>query len=335
MDPISFETATESGQIVFFGHFSQLSQDHTIDISRTSGFGQLPDPVSGACIKIMDDSGNFADYQEVIPGKYLLAAGKILGIPGRTYHIEIILSDGKTYLSQPQKMPQSIEADNIYFEIDRRQILGGTGSLVDKTLLDVFIDTPLQAGSEETSQLRWTVEEVYSFVDLSCGPFDNADACYFISPVLDSEVLLFENQGNTQDYLNRFKVRTRELVPYDEFTARHYFLVNQFTITKEELEYWKKIEAVANQSGNLFDVQPAAVPGNIFEKGNQQAFALGYFSVSGQNALRTFTTPYDIKPNPVFTCMDQSFNQNHQPECCFCSTKDGIQIERPAYWDED
>jgi len=335
VDPISFETDIESGQVVFYGHFSQLSQDHTIDILRTSEFGVLPDRVSGACIKIIDDSGNSADYQEVEPGKYLLAAGKIQGYPGRSYHVEIMLADGKTYLSQPQKMPEPVSADTIYFEIGRREILEGNGSLVEKTLLDVFVDTPLKTGSEETSHLRWTVDEVYSFVDLACGPGDNADQCYFISPVKESEILLFENEGNTQDYLNRFKVRTRELVPYDEFTARHYFLVNQFTISTEELEYWKKIEAVANQSGSLFDVQPAGVPGNIFEKGNELALTLGYFSVSGQNALRIFTTPHSIRPNPVFDCTDQSFFNNNVPECCFCFLKEGILIERPAYWDED
>jgi hypothetical protein len=69
VDPISFETGTDSSQIIIYGHFSQLQQDYTIDISRTSGFGIPPNPISGACVKIMDGIGNFADYQEVEPGK--------------------------------------------------------------------------------------------------------------------------------------------------------------------------------------------------------------------------------------------------------------------------
>jgi hypothetical protein len=335
VDPISFETGTDSSQIIIYGHFSQLQQDYTIDISRTSGFGILPNPISGACVKIMDGIGNFADYQEVEPGKYLLTPDKLQGVPGRSYQIEIILADGISFLSMPQVLPEPVEPDDLYFEIGSTQILGGSGSLIDKTVLNVFIDTPLPSSSEAITHLRWTVEEVYSFVDRSCGPFDPAETCYFIDPIDDAEVLLFENQGGGQDYLTRFRIRTRELVPFDEFTARHYFLVSQHTISKQEFDYWEKIDAVANQSGNLFDVQPAAVSGNIYQKGDEQVFALGYFAVNAEIKLRTFTTPFDIKPHPVFTCMDESFYRDHLPECCFCTTKEGIRIERPDYWDED
>ncbi len=334
VDPISFETGNESGHMVIYGHFSQLPQDHFIDITQTSGFGTPTVPVTGACIKISDNTGNSADYQEIETGKYLLTPDDLQGVPGRSYHIEIVLSDGRIYLSEPQVLPEPMEPDEIYFEIGSRQIVGGTGSLIDKTFVDVFIDTPLPEASEEVNHLRWTVEEVYSLVDRSCGPFDTAETCYFIDPIDETEVLLFENESSVQNYVSRFTVRTRELVPYDEFTARHYFLVSQYTISDEELNYWKKIDAVANQSGNLFDVQPAGVTGNIFREEDGQA-VLGYFGVNAKTTVRTFTTPFTIKPNPVFTCMDQSFFENHLPECCFCNTKEGIQIERPDYWDED
>jgi len=231
-------------------------------------------------------------------------------------------------------MPEPIKIDDIYFEIVDRQILSGSGVLVDKTFIDILIDTPLQNSSGGFSPLRWTVEEVYSFVDESCSPFDFALACYFITPVTESEVLLFKNEGE-QDYLSGFNVRSRLLVPYDEFTARHYFNVSQYSISEVEFDYWNKIEVVANQSGNLFDVQPAKVGGNIFEKDNQQALVLGYFGVNGLTVVRTFITPNEIRPLPVFTCMDESFFRDNLPECCNCNLKEGNQIERPAYWDED
>lgn len=336
VDPISFETVNDDSQLVIYGNFTQLNQDHTIEITRTEGFGITPTPVSGACVKVADNMGNSAEYQESESGKYVLSAGLIAGVPGRFYHIEIVLSEGKTYSSTPQLLPRPIEPEEIYFEIGPREIIGGsTGSLIDKIFIDVFIDTPLLLDQEQNIHLRWTVEEVYSFVDRSCGTFDSAETCYFIDPIDDAEVLLFENEAGAQDYLSRFRVRTRELVPFDEFTARHYFLVSQFTISQEELDYWKNVRSVANQTGSLFEVQPAPVMGNIFEVGNEQSTALGFFSVSAESNLRIFTTPNSIKPYPVFTCNDESFFRDHQPECCFCSTKEGISIPRPDYWDED
>ncbi len=335
VDPISFETDSVNGELVFYGNFTQLNENHIFNISRTSDFGKPVTPVLGASIIILDDQGNSADYQEIDLGKYQLAADKIAGIPGRSYHIEVTLSDGKTYFSAPQVMPEPIEIEEVYFNIESRQILSSSDVLVDKTFIDIFIDTPLQNSSGGFSPIRWTVEEVYSFVDRACSPFDPAETCYFIDRVDESEVLLFKNEGGAQDYLRGFNVRSRLLVPFDEFTARHYFIVRQYTISEEAFDYWNKIDVVADQSGNLFDVQPAKVGGNIFEKDNEQALVLGYFGINGQNLVRTFITPNEIKPLPVFTCMDESFFDDHLPECCWCSAKEGIQIERPAYWDED
>lgn len=337
VDPISFETDSEGGQLVVFGNFTQLDQPHTINISQSSEFGLPAIPVSGGCIIIMDNLGNSAYYEELETGTYQLAANEIAGVPGRLYHIEVELADGKTYFSKPQVMPEPILIDDVYFEIGPRQVLSGSGNLVEQTLIDIYIDTPLHRDPGNSTHFRWTMDEVYSFVDRSCHPMDGSEQCYFlVDPIYNSEVLIFENEDNGQDNVERFRVRSRQLVPYDEFTARHYFIVHQLTISDEELEYWKKIDAVANQSGSLFDVQPAPVVGNIYQEGNEQGGVLGYFGVNGQSTLRTFTTPFDIRPNhPVFSCMDQIFFADHQPECCFCSTKEAIKIERPAYWDED
>jgi len=186
VDPISFETDSEEGQLVFYGNFTQLDENHIFNISRTSDFGKPVTPVSGAFIVIMDDQGNSADYEEIDLGKYQLAADKIPGIPGRSYHIEVTLADGKTYFSAPQVMPEPIEIEEVYFNIESRQILSSSDVLVDKTFIDIFIDTPLQNSSGRFSPIRWTVEEVYSFVDRSCGPFDGAETCYFNDPPNES-----------------------------------------------------------------------------------------------------------------------------------------------------
>jgi hypothetical protein len=179
------------------------------------------------------------------------------------------------------------------------------------------------------------VDEVYSFTDRVCGPLDFAVQCYFIDPVDVSKVLLFKNEVGAQDNLSRFNVRSRLPVPNDVFTSRHYFIVNQYTISKDAFEYWEKVDIVSDQSGSLFDVQPAKIGGNIIERNNEQAIVLGYFEVSGQSVLRTFITPREIKPfHSVFNCNDFRFFRDHQAECCNCWEKSDIQIDRPEYWDD-
>ena len=74
VDPISFETDSVDGQLVFYGNFTQLNEKHIFNISQTSEFGKSATPVSGASIDIIDDQGNCANYQEIDLGIYQLAA---------------------------------------------------------------------------------------------------------------------------------------------------------------------------------------------------------------------------------------------------------------------
>ena len=73
------------------------------------------------------------------------------------------------------------------------------------------------------------------------------------------QVKLFNSEDGNQKNLTAFKVHSRILAPDDEFVERHYFSVYQYTISQEVYNYWEKVKLVANPSGSLFDIQPAAV----------------------------------------------------------------------------
>ena len=115
VDPISFEAETGQSQLVFFGNFSQLNQNHYFTIARTSDFDKIAIPVDGAQVTLWDDQGNSADYEASGEGKYTLRAETMNGVPGNSYHIEISLSTGASYRSDPQILPEPVELDNLYF----------------------------------------------------------------------------------------------------------------------------------------------------------------------------------------------------------------------------
>ena len=195
VDPIIFETDPGEAQLIFYGNFTQLDEENTFTISHTSDFGKPGIPVSGASVVIKDELGNCADYEEYEDGKYVLATGKMPGIPGRSYHIEITLANDKKYYSTPLVMPQPMEVKDIYFRIESRKTLSFSEVLIEKAFIDIFIDTPLQNSSVESSHFRWTVDEAYSFTDLICGPTDGPSTCYFNIPVDESIVRLFKSEG--------------------------------------------------------------------------------------------------------------------------------------------
>jgi len=335
VDPVSFDTDSGRGELVFFGNFTQLQENHVFNISRTSDFGKPVIPVSSALIYIFDDQGNSAVYQEIEPGKYELDADLMQGVPGRSYHIEISLADGRTYCSIPQEMPEAIAVENIYFKIENIETLSSSDIIVEQTFINIYVDTPLWNKSGVSSGLRWIVDEAYSFSDLKCHPFfDNATTCYFNIPIDESEVQIFKSEDENQEDLIGYRVHSRQLAPDDEFIEKHYFSVHQYTISDETYNYWEKIKIVANQTGSLFDFPPARIAGNIYEKGNQSTFALGFFEVNGQHLARTYTLPTSIGDNKIIrTCPDNRSNIV-EDKCCFCWLLDEERnrIERPEYW---
>lgn len=334
VDPISFDTDTESGQLVFYGVFTQINKTHLFAISKTTSLGNPTEAVNGARVMIHDSEGNSASYQEKTDGLYELSSEDMIGVPGRSYYLEITLDNGVTYCSVPQEMPQAIEIADLFFKVEQEQYLSSTGNLVEQTFINIFIDTPLENVSGELFALRWEIEETYSFTDLPCHPFyDPSLTCYFQIPNNDPSINFFQSNG-TETQLNGYKVFSRILAPDDQFVERHYFSVFQYTLTPTAYDYWERVSMVANQSGDILDTPPARIVGNIFSSENPEQPALGYFQVSGMNIKRVYTLPYLIGENMVLSTCPPTRNFIMQDKCCFCYLLDqpDNRIERPDYW---
>ena len=335
VDPISFETSSEIGEVVFYGEFNQFSENHVINISRTSNFGSMTVPESEADVQIFDNLGNNAAYVEQDSGTYELEAESFPGVVGRFYHVEITLINGIVFISSPQQLLQPVEIDDIYFKVEPEQVLSSSGNQVDQAFINIYIDTPLPQEAHHVGGIQWKVEEAYSFTDLQCHPFfDFATTCYFRIPVENTEIKMFEIDGNSQGSLNKYLVHSRILAPDDEFLERHYFSVYQKTLPIDAYKYWEKVKIVANQSGDLFDQPPARVFGNIRQKENPNKRALGYFEVSGTSLRRISTLPYLIGDNYIVETCPESRSVIIQDKCCFCYLLDEAdnRIERPEYW---
>jgi hypothetical protein len=335
VDPITFETASETGQLVFYGEFTQVKENHVFTVARTSEFGKPTIPLSGAAISIFDDLGNAAPYVETDNGKYILNAESFQGVPGRFYHVEITSPDGRNLRSLPQTMPEPIEIDDLYFKIEPQQILSSSGIVVDQTFISIYINTSLKNQHGESGGMRWTVEEVYSFTDLPCHPyFDPSTTCYFKIPPNDSHLKIFKSEANVQPNLDGYQILSRMIAPDDEFVERHYFSVYQYTISQETYNFWEQVQIVTSQAGDLLDRPAAAVIGNIFEKDNPDNHVLGYFEVSGKNTRRIYTLPHLIGDNHILETCPPQRNSIIQDKCCFCYMLDEAEnrVERPEYW---
>jgi hypothetical protein len=116
--------------LVIEAYLSDQSLD-TVFLSKTVNYDELNifPPVSGATVKISDDSGNIYILPEILPGTYV--ASGIAGVPGRSYSLEIITA-GITY-SSASTMPEPVQIDSLFLQ---------TGYFGDRNLNIRFNDAP-------------------------------------------------------------------------------------------------------------------------------------------------------------------------------------------------
>jgi hypothetical protein len=69
---------------------------------------------------------------------------------------------------------------------------------------------------------------------------------------------------------------------------KYSLLVKQYSMGEEAFHYWNELKKTSQEQGFLFDRQPALLRSNIRNVNDEEAFVLGYFSMSGVDERRAF-----------------------------------------------
>ena len=331
VESFDFSATDPDNFLVVDGRITQSQgMVNQILLSRTSTFiGGDGTPETGAQIVIVTGEGLTENYQEVSPGMYLLEGDNVVGAEGNSSSIEITLSNGEIYRSQPEVMPSLVRADSIYFRTAIESELSSGGIVIDRELVKIFIDTPISS-NDVPFRIRWTMEEAYSFTDLAFPP-DSPMVCYAISPFQQQTILLASGEDLSLTTLKEFELGSRSIIPKVEFVELHYFSAFQHSLTEEAYEYWEKIAQLTNRVGTIFDTPPAPVQGNVFNVNDPEEVVLGYFEVTAIDTIRTFTRPSELEP--FFINSPCEFSGRRLQDFCFnCLLLDKTSLERPDYW---
>jgi hypothetical protein len=334
VDPIPFETEVEIPKMVVFGTFTQQSKDHEITINRTGKFGSIGRPVGGAIVEIINDEGERAQYVEGEVGRYILSEGDMCGEPGKTYKLSITYGSLGRFESSWEFMPDPVQIEETRFEVNFRQQVSNANVLFEQLFIDILIDTPTKTPNRGKAYFRWEVDEVWSLLDFSCGPFDKAEICFYKVDEKFNDLKIFASLDDSQEMLMDYRVFYRQPFPHLEFSERHYFNVRQLSISESTYNYWEKINIVTNPTGSIFDKLPAAVPGNIVEV-NGDLEVLGYFEVASESVGRVYTDINQLGENiKIIKACNPYYTFYFQPDyCCYCSLLPN-QVPRPDWWGE-
>jgi hypothetical protein len=332
LSPIDIPVEIAGGRLVVSGQISTLSDQNIIELGVTANSLRLPIPESFAAILLVDDQGNSFSYTEdsQILGRYLLVG--LNGIPGRTYHLEITLRNGKKYTSVPETMPNGSVLSSTKYEMVREETVDLEGAVRTKDFIKIYADSKITSAK---TFLKWNVQETFKL-----SPTDYPDPfgytpppCFIIQNADPQRVTQFDGSAISTSIIQGQLVASREIDW--TFIEKHYFTTYQSSITKEALDYWRKVNILGSQVGSIFDTPPAEITGNIISVSDPTEKTLGYFQVANQSYQRFVIYQSDLLGPILYgKCdFDGSWNPNHYPgRCINCLTVLNSSHDRPEWF---
>lgn len=330
---------TETGDLtalVVDGSFTDAGSAHRLRLSRPNKYGvSVFEHVSGAEVRLFDDAGNSAAYAEqntVADAWYELPAGALAAVPGRAYHLEIRLPDGRLYRSEPQQLPRHIEADSILVEGQLVSRVTSSDAVITQKRAVVSVRSTLPADAQDV-YLRWEADCVYFFPELPLpGPLPPPTKKCYVSEYFNAQrvpVQEFKGQGGKQVT----KEIGSKLVDF-AFNYSLYFNVVQRSVSLSAYVYWDKLSQVANPEGTVFDAPPGPLRGNIIAVDHPEETPLGFFEVAAVDTIRRKLFNGNLGPDYFVNehCTPDDYYFNRDPECYDCLRLENSTLEKPWYW---
>jgi hypothetical protein len=343
--------------LVVEGMITDQPETNRIRLTKSSPLGKknLVKPVTGCIVTIFDDLDNTWYLKDAGNGYYITDSLQFRGIPGRIYTLRVNsngrLPENYSYESLPMELKAVPSIDDLFFE--RKLIEAANEETVAKEGCTVYIDTHDHSG--ECKFFKWDYTETWE-VRL---PYDVPNKiCWTTNK---STGIMIKNTSMLSDNI----VSRYPLIfisnETDRLEDKYSILVNQYSINEVEYEYWDKMQRISEQTGNLYDIIPSSIQGNIYCVDDPTKIVLGYFSVSAKTSKRIFiedlfsglvnlyrdcpmATIPGGQPIPnlgtyVWVIIDGSMEMppykviTDKKGCADCTVR-GTKV-KPAYWDDD
>jgi len=338
-DPINLPGEGSIGILVIDGKVTTQPGPYYVRLGYTVGLSQKPSPILLATVFLVDDdTGLTEQYLESEPGVYSVPGSTIQGTAGHSYHVAVTLPNGKSYASKSEKIPDATGIDVSSYDFGTRSDFIGETE-VQKNVINIYTDTQLPAGENDSYYLRWNVSETYVFEQTPIpNPLTGGipRPCYVDGYSDPQRITLFTTQNQELQSLKHTLVAQRDL-DYT-FLARHYFTIYLSSTTLESYKYFKNVNELINRSGSIFDTPPAPIIGNVYSVTDSEEKVFGYFEATNTSLTRFFTLRGNIPVSLAPYCNDPSVGiywPGYPKECHFCLGLSNSSDVPPNWWPTD
>jgi len=159
IDPYDPQLKGNYSLLVVDGMITDRDASYEVRLSTTfQDLNASHTPVISAYVFITDDAGNNYTMYNHWDGSYRTESSEFIGIPGRTYVLHILTSDGEVYESEPCLMQYASDIDSIYFARDQKFFNNGTESQEGIT---IYLDSK---EIDDNQPYRWEFEETWKSI---------------------------------------------------------------------------------------------------------------------------------------------------------------------------
>jgi hypothetical protein len=291
---------------------------HKITLRRAERFGpefiglNLPEGLAKVIIK--DDMGRVTSLTEEESGIHVTEPDFAAEV-GRSYNLEIVLRNGKRYISRSEKVFAVPEVDSVSYQAVRRASPDRFDDEIGVQVTAHFQDPP-----DEQNFYFWkSLESTFVLItepDLPgtgsgvaglppCPPCCTR-LCYHRDLPKPTNIITVSDE----DFNGTYQRREIAYIFDDglRFKDTYRLDVQHLSLSQETQRYLRLIDQQLRLTGSVFDPPPANIRGNILSLDNPDELVLGHFFASDERLLRI----YIKKDNLEFFRSPQKI----VPRCC-------------------
>jgi Domain of unknown function (DUF4249) len=287
---VDVATRNEQPILVVEGGITTDTVPYTVRLSYSGQViyaDSIPDQylVKDAHVTISDDQGNSTPLSYTHQGIYETTDPAYIGKVGSSYHVTVVLNDGKKYISEPEKIKAPVPIDSITVQFYDHWDFNVPSRM------DVSINTKDPAAEE--NYYRWTFSTWIGRQTLGvpCG-FGCLEYEFCYQQFKDTELRILSDAAINGNRISNQKVGYCYIYTY----LNPAIDIGQASLTREAYQFWRRYQDQQTRTGGILDPLPAAIKGNVHNAANINEYALGYFSAASVTHRKAVLIPYSITP---------------------------------------
>jgi len=307
IEPFQVETISFEGILVVDARLTDEVKQHQVLLSRAQPLEQdTITPIRNAQVSIIENSGTTYFFEESTPGHYI-SNSAFRGQSGSTYQLKIITSEGASFSSTIETMPEKVPIGDLEFK--RR-----TNDFGEDGLAVVLSNESLGSSPR---YFRYDYEENYEIRAPNWNPFKfvviDSIACDGDAFEVDIEAknslkgrVCFGKRSSTRIILTATdNLLNNDIDEFEvQFVARENYIlthrysieVNQYTQSVDAHSYYQGLEAFSATENVFSETQPGFLAGNVSSETDSEQNVIGYFETAPVSSQRIFINYEDLFP---------------------------------------